>query len=148
MRHRGISFQIVENMHSAACWACCGPATFCRVCTPSTSFLNPESLPAALVCGAKQRRSSTTVLCGEHFNVMREANKRHAPSAIVSDDEEGDHQETSVSVEELVAELGTLSKRLALLSEEAADLTAEAPLFRGGRARFLYEASRGQCGRL
>ena len=65
----------------------------------------------------------------------REANKRHAPSATVSEessDEEGGDQETSLSVEELVAELEALSKRLAPLSEEAADLMAEAPLSQGG----------------
>ena len=65
----------------------------------------------------------------------REANKRHAPSATVSEesnDEDGNDQETSLGVEELVAELEALSKRLAPLFEEAADLMAEAPLSRGG----------------
>ena len=75
-----------------------------------------------------------------------EANKQHAPSATVSEqnnDEEGDDQETSVSIEELVAELEALSKRLAPLSEEAADLTVEAPLIREGKPVSFVELLMG-----
>ena len=77
---------------------------------------------------------------------QREADERHASSATIngeSDDEEGDDQETSLSVEELGAELEALSKRLAPLSEEATDLTAEAPLFPGGEALSFVELPHG-----
>ena len=79
-------------------------------------------------------RKLTTIKRALHTE-EREANKRHAPNATVSeesDDEEGDHQETSLCVEQLVAELEALSKLVAPLSKEVADLTAEAPLFQWG----------------
>ncbi len=71
-------------------------------------------------------------------NEKRGASKQRAPSATAgeesageeSGDEEGDNQEESPSVDELVDELEALAKRLALHSEEAADLTAEAAVSR------------------
>ena len=72
---------------------------------------------------------------------------RPARPPVRSDNEEDDDQKTSLSVEELAAELEALSKRLAPLSEKAADLTAEAPLFRGG-GNFCCGASHWQLGRL
>ena len=76
----GISFRIVETCTSAACWVCCGPATFCRVRTLFTLFFQKNVLPAKCVaqsreahlqlCCAGRTEMSTTLLTEEFTRVQ------------------------------------------------------------------------------